>query len=123
MTAEEKRTFLQCLFTVAWTDGEIQERENAILATLFNNVELPQEDRRAVEKWFDAPPPEPDWFIAASTPDLRHALVEQVMLVAGADGNVDLGEMGLVERLRSKLGMEEEEFQKIVAKVEKILAS
>lgn len=122
MTPEQKRTFLQCLFTAAWTDGSLQASEHAILATLYNNVDLPPADREVVDRWFDEPPPEPDWLTASSSPELRKALVSQVVLVAASDGAVDIDEMGLLERLRTRLGMDDAEFQKVVLEVEKVLA-
>ena len=122
MEFEEKRMFLQCLFAIAWVDGSIGETENAILATLFNHVELPHEDREAIIKWFDDPPPEPDWHAAAATPETRTALLEQVYLLAASDGTVARTEMGLIERLRSKLGVSDEEFQAVVKKIEGLVA-
>lgn len=122
MTPKEKRIFLQCLFSVAWVDGEISEQENAILAILFNNVGLPPDDREVVNEWFDAPPPEPDWFVAGSDDEMRNTLLQQVVLIAASDGTVDLDEVGLVDRLRQKLGVDDEELSGIVQKVEAILA-
>lgn len=121
MTFEEKQTFLQCLFAIAWVDGEIGPNENAILATLFNHVELPQEEREVVATWFDSPPPEPDWQHAAATPELRTALLEQVFLVAASDGLVDSRELGLLERLRTRLGVSDKEFAAVATKIEKLV--
>lgn len=121
MTYEEKRMFLQCLFAVAWVDGEIGASENAILATLFNHVELPPEDREVVAHWFDGPPDEPDWQMAAGTPDLRTALLEQVYLIAASDGTVDAREVGLLDRLRHKLSVSDEEFEHLARKIERIV--
>lgn len=123
MTFEEKRMFLQCLFAVAWVDGEIGKTENAILATLFNHVELPHEDREVVHGWFEAPPEEPDWHAAAATPELRQALLEQVYLVAASDGTLEATELGLMDRLRTKLGVSDEEFNEVATKIEKLVSS
>ncbi len=122
MTVEEKRMFLQCLFAAAWVDGEIGVAENAILATLFNHVEMPPADRDVVAAWFDAAPPEPNWEMAASTPELRTALLEQVFLVAASDGTVDARELVLLERLRSRLRLTDDEFNAAVQKIEKLVA-
>lgn len=122
MTNEEKQVFLQCLFSAAWVDGSIGEKENALLATLYNNVELPAEQRDVIDGWFDSPPPEPDWFKAASNAELRDALFKQVFLIAASDGNVDMAEVGLLERLKSKLGLSDQEFAALTAEVERIIA-
>ncbi len=122
MTNEEKRVFLQCLFSAAWVDGSIGEKENALLATLYNNVDLPADEREVVDGWFDSPPPEPDWFLAAANEELRDALFKQVFLIAASDGNVDVAEVGLLERLKSKLGLEDHEFAALTSEVERILA-
>jgi uncharacterized tellurite resistance protein B-like protein len=122
MTFEEKRMFLQCLFAIAWVDGAIGETENAILATLFNHVELPHEDREAIVTWFDAPPPEPDWEAAAATPELRTALLEQVYLVAASDGSVEASELRLMEGLRQRLKVGDAEFNAVAQKIEKLVS-
>lgn len=122
MTFEQKRVFMQCLFAVAWVDGEIGPTENAILATLFNHVELPQEVREEISGWFDEPPREPDWHAAAATPELRTALLEQVFLVAASDGTIEMSELGLLERLQDKLGIEDAEFNAVAKKIEKIVS-
>lgn len=123
MTSEEKRTFLQCLFAIAWVDGEIGSTENAILATLFNHVELPPADRDEVSAWFDAPPAEPDWGFAAQNETLRTTLLEQVFLVAASDGAVQHTELGMLERLRERLGVSEAEFAAIAQRIERVVAS
>lgn len=122
MTDDEKRSFLQCLFSAAWVDGSIGETEHAILATLYNNVELPADVRDEIDGWFDSAPPEPDWFQAASNTELRDTLVKQVFLIAASDGNVDTAELGLLERLKVKLGLSDRELGALTAEVEKILA-
>lgn len=121
MTDEEKRVFLQCLFSAAWVDGSIGESEQAILATLYNNVELPPDDRDVVDAWFETPPPEPDWLRAARDPKLRRTLFKQVYLIAASDGNVDLAEFGMLDRLRGKLDLSDEEFSTIASEIEQIV--
>lgn len=123
MTNDEKVMFFQCLFAIAWTDGGIGEQENAILATLFNNVELDPERRSEISRWFDAAPPEPDWPTAAASSELRRALVGQVFLIAASDGIVNADEIAMLERLRDRLSMPNDEFQAIAVEVEKVLAN
>ena len=120
MTNEQKLTFFQCLFATAWTDGTLGEDERGILTTLFNHVELLQEHRAIVSGWFDHSPEEPQW--ATSVDDgMRTQLVEQVFFIAASDGVVNTDEIALLNRLRTKLGMDEPEFQKILVGVEKSL--
>lgn len=122
MTVDEKRLFLQCLFTIAWVDGSIAPMENALLATLFNHVALPADERETISAWFDAAPPEPDWAQVEAMPELRTTLLEQVYLVAASDGRVEAGEVGLLERLRTRLGVDDAEFEAIARKIEKIVS-
>lgn len=123
MTNDEKVTFFQCLFAIAWTDGEIGEQENAILATLFNNVSLADDQRDVVSRWFDTEPPEPDWSIPAADAAMRESLVSQVFLIAASDGVVNAAEIAMLDRLRDRLGMPNDEFQSIAVEVEKMLAN
>ena len=123
MTSEEKRIFFQCLFSVAWADGEIGAQENALLTTLYNSVELGVDDRAMVKAWFEAAPPEPDWRVPAGDPQMRRALVEQVFLVAMSDRVVNAAEIELLERLRDRVCMSNEEFQQLAVRVERALSS
>lgn len=121
LTTEQKKTFFQVMFTIAWVDGSIGVEENAILATLFNNVELPEEHRDEVETWFETEPPAPDWEMLAGTEGLADLLMRQVLLVAGADRVYNLKEMQLLERMREQLGMSEADFSRLATEVELIL--
>lgn len=123
MTSDEKRVFFQCLFSVAWVDGEIGDQERGILKTLYDNVELVPEHREEVRGWFDEAPPEPDWRIPAGNPQMRRALVEQVFLVAMADQLVNAAEIELLERLRDRVCMSNDEFQELAVRVERALSS
>lgn len=121
LTTEQKKTFFQVMFTIAWVDGSIGVEENAILATLFNNVELPEEHRDEVETWFETEPPAPDWEMLSGTEGLADLLMRQVLLVAGADRVYNLKEMQLLERMREQLGMSEADFSRLATEVELIL--
>ena len=123
MTHEEKRQFFQCLFAIAWVDGSIGKMENAILATLFNNVELSPEIREEVHEWFDAAPPDPDWEAAGSNAETRDLLLRQVYLVAAADGNVDASEFSMLQGLREKLNVDDDAFNAMAQEIEKIVGS
>lgn len=120
MTMQRVETlFLHYLFSLAWADGEMQESERTFLERLVSTMDLDEVAAKEVNAWFDAPPEEEaDWDGLSAHYALRDGLMERALLLSGADRVVQLAEMQLLERLKFRLGYDDEAYFRIVKKVE-----
>ena len=120
MTTQRVETlFLHYLFSLAWTDGEMQGSERTFLERLVSSMGLDEGAARRVNGWFEAPPEEEaDWDGLSAQYALKEGLMERALLLSGADRVVQLAEMEFLERLKFKLGFDDDAYFRIVQRVE-----
>ena len=98
---------------VASSDGSVSDAERRALFRLI--LEAPdlsdQERRRLVAdfRWLEANPlavADLRQFLKESTPEFRKALMNALLPIAAADGNVDAGEVAVLEKLAKSLQLD-----------------
>lgn len=120
MTTQRVETlFLHYLFSLAWADGEMQGSERTFLERLVSSMGLDEGAASLVNGWFEAPPEdEANWDGLSAQYALKEGLMERALLLSGADRVVQLAEMQLLERLKFKLGFDDDAYFRIVQRVE-----
>ena len=97
---------------VANSDGSVSEAERRMLSRLI--LDTPglseQEQRRLVAdfRWLEANPLDVSYlrqFLRETTSEFRTALMRNLVSVSASDGNMDAGEVGVLERLAKILGL------------------
>ena len=114
MRSIEMRDVFQTLFAVAWADGELREDERTLLSDLIQRSEVGGE----VGHWFDEAPDEPNWGALKDNAVAASAIMRQAMHMAAADQSVQYEETLLLERLRKKLGLSEQQLASLQREVE-----
>lgn len=123
MKHEFKKTCVQYIFGLAWSDGHFDPVEREFLSTMVDRADLPQEQYMEVIQWLEEPPPEPNWAILTQQPKIAQDVLRQAMLLAMLDMSVSVEESAFLERLKEQIGMTQAEFWAIQADVEKIIAA
>lgn len=113
MGSIDMKDVFQTLFAVAWADGELRERERTFLMDLVQRSDQAGE----VTGWFSEPPPALNWE-GYRDEETAVALVRQAAYMAAADATVQFEEVELLERLRSQLGLIEQQFHGLLKEVE-----
>jgi tellurite resistance protein len=102
--AHSARTILDGAWLIATADGDIEHQEAVALATLIDSLPLPQ---RISVKEASFPDDEEPWFEAAVSqlePAARGALLNVLVYVAIADGDLSTPEKRFLRRLGKQLG-------------------
>ena len=77
----------------------------------------------ANNEWLQRAPPEPNWNLLKTQPEIARDVLKQAMLLSMLDMSVSIEEMQLLERLKEHIGMSQQDFWQIQAEVEKIIAA
>lgn len=110
----DPETILRVLFCVAWSDGEIAEKERVFLKGLYERLDTEVD----AGGWFDHPPEAPDWNQFRAERHTREALLRQAMHMAAADETVTYEENWLLDRLRAHLNIKQARFHELQKEVE-----
>ena len=123
MQQQFKKSCVQYIFGLAWSDQELDPVEREFLAALIDRSALEKEDYLEVITWLDAPPPEPNWALLEHQPDIARDVLKQAMLLSMLDMSVSVEETAFLDALRERIGMSQQDFWKIQAEVEKVIAA
>lgn len=123
MQQQFKKSCVQYIFGLAWSDQHLDPVERDFLAALIDRSELEKDDYLEVITWLDNPPPEPNWALLEHKPDIARDVLKQAMLLSMLDMSVSLEETAFLEALRDRIGMSQQEFWQVQAEVEKVIAS
>lgn len=123
MQQEFKKSCIQYIFGLAWSDQQLDPVEREFLAALIDRSSLEKDHYLEVITWLDAPPPEPNWALLEHKPDIARDVLKQAMLLSMLDMSVSLEETAFLDALRERIGMSQQEFWGIQAEVEKVIAS
>ena len=112
------RFVLQCLFAIAWSDGELVEEERELLRSLGSAMNLSDDLASEVEGWYaNAPDPEVGAPLSFSSQEAER-LMRWIFEIASADMIFSLKEYQFVTRLREHIGMTEDMYHRLQREVE-----
>ncbi len=123
MQQEFKKTCIQYIFGLAWSDGHFDPVEREFLATLVDRADLSHDDYMEVITWLEQAPPDPNWALLRHQPEIATDVLKQAMLLAMLDMSVSVEESAFLDKLRNHIGMSQQDFWAIQAEVEKIIAA
>lgn len=123
MQHEFKKTCIQYIFGLAWSDGHFDPVEREFLSTLVDRADLPHDEYMEVITWLESAPPEPNWGLLRQQPQIAQDVLRQAMLLAMLDMSVSVEESAFLEKLKDHIGMTQADFWRIQADVEKIIAA
>ncbi len=122
MVEDLKKTCVQCVLAVAWSDDDLNKVERDFLVGLIERAGFSGDARAELMGWLDTPPPEPNWSLLAENPELGEDILRQALILACMDMTVTAREMSFLHKLREHIGMDELVFYRVQRDVEEIIA-
>lgn len=120
MKAHE-REILKSLIQLVWADGTVDDRERGILGRMLAELELSPKDIQEVGQMMTAAPDQPDLQVILQKDQAEKSELMKLMLAfAMVKGHLNPPEMRYLYAMGSKLGIEREEFDELVASVRKL---
>jgi hypothetical protein len=115
------RIMLHCLFSAAWADRKLDERERVWLEDCVSELHISEALRNDITAWYQRAPAEPEWRGTVLTWEDAETLMRRVLEIVTIDTTFCLREYRFVHRIRNVLGMTRNEVYRIQGEVEDIL--
>jgi uncharacterized tellurite resistance protein B-like protein len=115
MTPSEKN-IVRSLVAVAWADGQLASGESSVIEGLLTGFDASDAEEQEILEYARTPRTlEQDIPLEALTREDRELLLANAGLLAQADGEQSLEEMGVIVKLVELLGFSDEEAHEILA--------
>ena len=117
-----EQALLKGLVHVIWADGEVTEDERELLGNVLVQLGSSQAQVREVAEMMVAPPDLGD--LKAAVPDhgSRLELMKVLLVMAHADGNIDVTELHFLEKMARELDISPEEMESMIAETDEAMA-
>ena len=117
-----EQALLKGLVHVIWADGEVTEDERELLGNVLVQLGSSEAQVREVAEMMVAPPDLGD--LKAAVPDhgSRLELMKVLLVMAHADGNIDVTELHFLEKMARELGISPEEMESMIAETDEAMA-
>jgi tellurite resistance protein len=121
VTPAQAEAIARGLITVAKADGDLHDREGALIAEFFASISDSATDLASLQRSADVD----GEYLAASLPtgDLRRLFLQTAMLLAYADGTYSGGESRLISAYATALGVGDAELQELEQRVKEYMLS
>ena len=86
MPREARLRLMKFVCSFAWTDLQVTDAERAVVRRLVDSLDLDQEERRAVARWLEVPPPPDEIDPLEIPPEHRETFVIAIREILAADG-------------------------------------
>jgi len=118
MSSEQAMRHASLLVLVAAADGELVREEISVIEAVMGSSMLHPDFRNEVRRMLTHPPSLKSVVTKMSEAEMRFALRDAV-LVAASDGQCDVTELVILNKISQEAGLEEGRVEKLLAWVEK----
>lgn len=112
---EQDKAILQTLVSVAWADDDFAERERALLDALLESFGADPTEAEAMRAYAATPRSFDDIPITELSYSDRRTALQHAVVLSWVDGTQRAEELAILEKLREKLHIPEEEATPLVA--------
>jgi uncharacterized tellurite resistance protein B-like protein len=102
LSRDDRLRLMKFVCAFAWADLEIQDAERRFISRLIDKLEL-NDDREAILKWLESPPPAEDVDPTRVPPEHRELILDAARQLFESDGVVDPKEQEQFELLEQLL--------------------
>lgn len=118
---QEKRSVLNCLFRLAWADGQFRAEEKSVLDRLMSRMGLSRSEIMAEIQAHSEGPPEDDGELNLTDPTARRDAMRMILMVCFADQEIPEGEVEFIAPLALRLGFTAAQLEELRTEAEQAL--
>lgn len=118
---QEKRSVLNCLFRLAWADGDFGAEEKSVLDRLMSRMGLSRSEIMNEINAHSQGPPEDDGGLNITDPESKREAMKMILMVCFADQQIPEGEVEFIAPLALRLGFTAAQLQELRGEVEQAL--